>query len=156
GAGEKGYNDAEQDLHPLNAYGQSKFDFDRYALSAKKVPPQWVGLKFFNVYGPYEEHKGMMGSMAFHGFNQIRSSGTMRLFKSYRDDYEDGAQVRDFIYVGDIVDIMLYFFDHEEISGIYNAGTGKARSFLDLAHALFAALGKESRIEFIEMPEVIK
>lgn len=156
GDGSRGYSDKERKLSPLNYYGLSKYLFDEWVLDQKQRPPQWAGLKFFNVYGPNEYHKGFMASVVYHGFNEIRKRGYMRLFKSYRIDYKDGEQKRDFIYVKDAVKIILFFVDNKNISGIFNVGTGKARTFLDLANALFAALDKEHRIRFIDMPEVIK
>lgn len=156
GDGSHGYNDTERDLKPLNLYGLSKYLFDEWALCQKKMPLQWAGFKFFNVYGPYENHKGDMASVVYKGFHEIQKTGTLRLFKSYREGFKDGEQKRDFIYVGDICDVILFFLDHPESSGIFNVGTGNARTFLDLGYALFKALGQEPHIEFIDMPEGLK
>ena len=159
GAGEEGYDDNENSidkLKPLNPYGQSKQDFDVWALEQKEKPYHWIGLKFFNVYGPNEYHKKRMASVVFHGFNQINETGKIKLFRSHRDDYKDGMQLRDFIYVKDVCDVCYHFLHHRKDSGIYNLGTGKAQSFLDLANATFKALGKEPNIEFIDIPEDIR
>jgi ADP-L-glycero-D-manno-heptose 6-epimerase len=144
---------------PLNAYGWSKHVIDRrvarLAEAGRKMPPQWVGLKFFNVYGPNEYHKATMKSVVAQNYPRVAAGEPMRLFKSGRPDYPDGGQLRDFIYVSDCVDVMLWLFDHREVSGLFNLGTGEARTWLDLAHALFAAAGMEPRIEYIPMPEAI-
>jgi ADP-L-glycero-D-manno-heptose 6-epimerase len=116
------------------------------------LPPQWAGLKFFNVFGPGEAHKGRMASMVFHGWNQIHQQGRVRLFKSHRDGYADGGQLRDFIYVGDVVDVMLALAERPEVSGLFNLGTGQAHSFRELIEALFTAIGQSPRIEYIPMP----
>lgn len=156
GDGGRGYNDQERNLQPLNVYGYSKYAFDEMVLNSLQRPLQWVGLKFFNVYGPNEYHKGNMASVVFRGFNQVMNDGYLRLFKSYRPEFSDGGQLRDFIYVKDVVKIALFFFHHPEQSGIYNVGTGKARTFLDLARAIFLALRREPKIVFIDMPEAIR
>ena len=159
GMGELGYADSHiivNDLKPLNPYGVSKNEFDKWVLSQPETPPYWFGLKFFNVYGPNEYHKGRMASVIFHAYNQILETGKVRLFKSHHPDYEDGQQLRDFVYVKDVVSVMLYLMDHKEDSGLYNLGTGTARSFLDLARATFNAMGKEENIEFIPTPEDIR
>lgn len=159
GAGELGYKDDHElvfKLQPLNPYGTSKNEFDKWALSQEEQPPSWYGLKFFNVYGPNEYHKERMASMVFHGYNQIRKTGRIRLFKSHRPDYKDGEQLRDFIYVEDIVKICHWLSENKIMSGIYNAGTGKARTFNDLANAIFAAMDKKPSIEYIDMPEDIR
>ena len=159
GDGAEGFND-EKDiraLKPLNLYGRSKHEFDLWideqnAAGATK-PVQSVGLKFFNVFGPGEAHKGRMASMVYHGFNQIRANGTAKLFKSHRPEYTDGGQLRDFIYVGDIVKVVEALSSRPSVSGLFNLGTGRARSFKDLTEAVFAALGLPPRIEYVPMPE---
>lgn len=156
GDGSHGYSDQERDLKPLNYYGLSKYLFDEWILNRKEKTPQWVGLKFFNVYGPNEYHKGLMASVIYHGFQEIMKNGRIRLFKSYNKNYRDGEQKRDFIYVKDAVKIILFFLNRNNLNGIYNVGTGKARSFLELANALFQALNQKPRIDFIDMPKEIK
>ncbi|MDO8729518.1 MAG: ADP-glyceromanno-heptose 6-epimerase [bacterium] len=156
GDGELGFDDSRRGLRPLNPYGNSKYLFDEFVLDNAEKPPQWVGLKFFNVYGPYEDHKDKMSSMIYQGFQQIRETGKMKLFKSYKPDYADGGQLRDFIYVKDVVDVIMFFIDHTEWSGVYNIGTGKARSFLDLSKAIFKTLNIELNIEYVEMPESMR
>jgi len=159
GLGEKGYNDDHTvvgDLHPLNLYGESKNDFDKWALQQEQQPFFWAGLKFFNVYGPNEYHKGRMASVILHTFNQIKDTGGMKLFKSHHPDYKDGEQTRDFVYVKDLSKIMFFLMHHRKNSGIYNVGTGKGRTFLDLATNTFKAMGKEPNITFIPTPEDIR
>jgi len=159
GMGELGYKDDHdlvEKLKPLNPYGESKNDFDKWVLQQTEEPPFWAGLKFFNVYGPNEYHKGRMASVVFHAFNQIRETGKMKLFRSHNLDFKDGEQLRDFVYVKDVVDVINYFIDSRPESGLYNLGTGKARTFNDLAKATFAALDKEPQIEFIDTPEDIR
>lgn len=156
GDGNNGYSDSERNLKPLNHYGYSKHLFDTWVLDSAEKPKQWVGLKFFNVYGPNEYHKGPMASVIYHGFNEILKDGGMKLFKSYKAGYKDGEQKRDFIYVKDIVKVILFFLENPQISGIFNVGTGKARTFFDLGSALFQALNLESNIRFIDMPEDLK
>ncbi len=159
GEGELGYDDNEAiipQLKPLNPYGRSKNDFDIWALQQERKPYFWAGLKFFNVYGPNEYHKGRMASVIFHAFNQIKENGKVKLFRSHRDDYRDGMQLRDFIYVKDLLDVCLYFMHNRKHPGIYNLGTGKARPFLDLATNVFKALDKEPVIEFIDIPKDIR
>jgi ADP-L-glycero-D-manno-heptose 6-epimerase len=165
GAGELGYKDDEsiiEDLKPLNPYGVSKNEFDKWALKQTDAPPAWAGLKFFNVYGPNEYHKARMASVIFHSYNQIREKGFVKLFKSHKPEFKDGEQLRDFIYVKDVLSICFWFLecwqkDHTTfISGIYNVGTGKARSFDDLVKATFSGLDKAARIEYIDMPEDIR
>jgi len=146
-------------LQPLNPYGKSKNDFDKWALQKvadDQKPPFWAGLKFFNVFGPNEYHKGRMASVVFHTFNKVKANGKMGLFKSYHSDYEDGEQLRDFIYVKDVVDICWYMLNAQPDSGLYNVGTGKARSFKDLATNTFNAMGLNPKIEYIEIPEDIR
>ncbi len=159
GLGELGYDDDETKipkLKPLNPYGQSKQDFDVWAIGQKESPFFWAGLKFFNVYGPNEYHKGRMASVIWHAFNQINQSGKMKLFRSHNARYKDGEQMRDFVYVKDVVDVCMFLMHHRKNSGIYNLGSGKARSFVDLTRAVFAALGKEEKIEFIDTPADIR
>lgn len=159
GAGEHGFEDNHEIipwLKPLNEYGKSKNDFDNWVLQQNSTPPFWAGLKFFNVYGPNEYHKGRMASVIFHAFKQIQETGGIKLFRSHRPEYKDGAQLRDFIYVPDVVQICYFFFTNRRSSGIYNAGTGRARTFNDLAQALFTALGKKSSIQYIDIPSDIR
>ena len=155
GLGEFGYDDDESkinDLKPLNPYGDSKNDFDKWAIVQKTSPPKWAGFKFFNVYGPNEFHKGRMASVIFHSFNQINEKGQVKLFRSHNPNFTDGGQLRDFVYVKDLIDVLYFAFSTNLKSGIYNLGSGKARTFLDLAKATFKALGKEPNIEFIDTP----
>ena len=156
GRGEQGYSDDHAliaGLKPLNLYGRSKHDFDRWALQESRTPPAWHGLKFFNVYGPGENHKDRMASTIYHGFHEIRKTGKMTLFKSHRDDVPDGQQKRDFVFVDDAVRLCLFCLERKPASGLYNCGTGEARSFFDLAHALFKALGVTPNIEWVPTPE---
>lgn len=158
GDGQLGFSDDDAlaaRLTPLNPYGQSKLDFDRWVIQRGYVD-QLIGLRFFNVYGPNEYHKGEMRSMVHKGFEQVMATGRLRLFKSYRNDYPDGGQQRDFVYVKDVVDAMRWFYQHPQKTGIYNLGSGTARSWNDLAGALFGACGKPVQIDYIEMPESIK
>ncbi len=159
GMGEYGYEDRHDIipfLKPLNPYGESKNNFDIWALQQSNQPYFWAGLKFFNVYGPNEYHKGRMSSVIFNAFKQIRDKGHMNLFKSHHPDYQDGEQKRDFIYVKDVVDIILFLIHQRKYSGIYNVGTGKARTFIDLTRNTFAALGKKEKIGFIDTPADIR
>lgn len=159
GAGEYGYSDSHEiipQLKPLNPYGESKNEFDKWVLQQKEFPPFWCGLKFFNVYGPNEAHKGRMASVVFHGYNQIKKEGKMKLFRSHREDFKDGMQLRDFIYVKDVVDVLLWFWQQQKHNGIYNLGTGKARSFIDLANSTFTALNMAPAIEWIDIPADIR
>lgn len=159
GDGEFGYDDNEEiisKLKPLNPYGESKNDFDKWAIAQERKPYFWAGLKFFNVYGPNEYHKGRMASVIFHGFNQIKKEGKIKLFKSHRDDYKDGWQLRDFIYVKDVTSVCMFLMNHRKNSGIYNLGTGQARSFYDLAVNTFRSQRLEPNIEFIDMPQDIR
>ncbi len=139
-------------LEPLNPYGHSKHEFDLWAIKQSDAPPFWAGLKFFNVFGPNEYHKERMASVVMHGTSQIQKSGTIKLFKSHNPHYEDGCQLRDFIYVEDVLDVILYLYQRRPKNDIYNLGTGKARSWNDLAKAIFAALGKPVNIEYIDIP----
>jgi ADP-L-glycero-D-manno-heptose 6-epimerase len=159
GAGEFGYDDDVSlipKLKPLNPYGRSKHEFDKWVLRQRETPPFWCGLKFFNVFGPNEYHKGRMASVVFHGFNQIRQTGNVRLFRSHRPKYKDGEQLRDFIYVKDVVDVMVWYMNHQQHAGIYNLGTGKARTFYDLAASTFRAVNLQPNIVFIDIPEDIR
>ena len=178
GNGELGYDDSHEvveKLQPLNPYGRSKNEVDKWILKQEKQPPFWAGLKFFNVYGPNEYHKGRMASVIFHSFNQINATGKVKLFRSHRPDFKDGQQLRDFIYVKDIARVIAFMIDaktqsrkdaenahcsqliaHNLKSGLYNLGTGKARSFYDLAANTFKAMGKDVNIEFIDIPEDIR
>jgi len=162
GGGEQGYTDDEGGmslLQPLNPYGESKRLFDLYAVEedrAGRAPPSWSGYKFFNVYGFGERHKGRQSSVVLQGFDQIRAQGLIRLFRSHKDGIADGEQKRDFVFVDDVVDVMLWALDTRLKRGIYNLGSGKARSFKDLAIATFHALGQEPRIEFIDTPVEIR
>lgn len=144
-------------LRPLNGYGYSKQLFDQWVKhQAKTYPKQHVGLKFFNVYGPNEYYKSSMASMIFHGFNQIKADGEIRLFKSCNPNYEDGGQLRDFVYVKDICSVILWLLENQSVNGLYNLGTGKAQSFKELAEATFHALEMKPNIRYIEMPEHLK
>jgi ADP-L-glycero-D-manno-heptose 6-epimerase len=159
GAGESGYSDDHDlpfSLHPLNPYGISKNEFDKWALQQEASPPFWAGLKFFNVYGPNEYHKGRMASVIWHAFRQVQQEGQVKLFKSHRPDYENGQQLRDFVYVKDLLEVCYWLMENQPASGLYNLGTGKARSFRDLVLATFAGMGMEPDIEFIDMPEDIR
>jgi ADP-L-glycero-D-manno-heptose 6-epimerase len=183
GAGEQGYNDNHDVVHslkPLNPYGLSKNEFDKWVLHQGNHPPFWAGLKFFNVYGPNEYHKRRMASVIWHSFNQIKKGGVVKLFKSHRPDFEHGKQLRDFIYVKDVLSVCLWMMEHSMAddhyfpgenqrldtqweggkrgipSGLYNLGTGRARTFEDLVTATFAGLDKKANIEFIDMPEDLR
>lgn len=159
GGGEHGYSDGLEGielLEPLNPYGASKQEFDLWVKEQKEQPKFWAGLKFFNVYGPNEFHKSRMASVIFHAFNQIQENGSMKLFRSHRDDYSDGGQLRDFIYVKDLISIIDFLSDHDVPSNLYNVGTGQARSFYDLAVATFEALDKPVDIKFIDTPSDIR
>ena len=161
GAGELGYDDEHElseRLKPLNPYGISKNEFDKWVLhqTGQNHPPFWAGLKFFNVYGPNEYHKGRMASVIFHAFNQIKNTGVVRLFKSHRPDFKDGKQLRDFIYVKDVIKVCYWLMENQPASGIYNLGTGKARSFEDLATATYAGMNLQPQIQYIDMPEDIR
>ena len=158
GDGSHGYSDDDATVRrcePLNMYGQSKQIFDDFALGNGWLA-KMVGLKFFNVFGPNEYHKGDMRSIVAKAYEKVAKEGKMSLFKSYKKEYKDGQQKRDFIYVKDAVDIVMFFFDHPQINGLFNVGTGEARTWNDLANALFAAVGKKPVIEYIDMPEILK
>ena len=158
GDGEAGFKDDEgslEILRPLNMYGYSKHMFDLWAQRTGLLN-RIVGLKYFNVFGPNEYHKGHMSSFIIKAFEQINAGGTVRLFKSYENDYADGEQVRDFVYVKDAVEMTLFFLDNPNLGGLYNIGTGRARTWNDLVTAVFAAMGKEPKIEYIDMPDSIR
>ncbi len=155
GLGEFGYEDNHEiieKLKPLNPYGDSKNDFDKWAIKQARKPYFWVGLKFFNVYGPNEYHKGRMASVIFHAYNQIKEKGEVKLFRSHNPNYKDGEQLRDFVYVKDLVEVCYFLLHHRKDSGIYNLGSGKARTFLDLVNNTFSALHKEPTVNFIDTP----
>jgi ADP-L-glycero-D-manno-heptose 6-epimerase len=159
GDGSKGYSDDHAlipSLKPLNPYGWSKQKIDAWTIQQKSAPPRWYGLKFFNVYGPNEYHKGRMASVVFHAFNQANEHGKVKLFRSHKPEYRDGWQLRDFIYVQDVVEVCLFLLKYSIPSGIYNLGTGKARSFYELATAVFIAMDKKPEIEFIDIPTDIR
>lgn len=166
GLGEHGYDDSHElvpRLRPLNPYGRSKNEFDKWALQQPEAPPQWYGFKFFNVYGPNEYHKGRMASVVFHTVRQIELTGRMKLFRSHRPDFRDGEQRRDFIYVKDVAAVLWFFAEkvlHDTpdrpASGLYNLGTGRARTFLDLAVQTFRAMERQPQISFIDTPEDIR
>jgi ADP-L-glycero-D-manno-heptose 6-epimerase len=159
GLGEFGYEDNHEvvdKLKPLNPYGDSKNDFDKWALKQEKQPYFWAGLKFFNVYGPNEFHKGRMASVIMHAFNQINETDAMKLFASHNPDYKDGEQLRDFVYVKDVVNVCMFLLNHRKDSGLYNLGSGQARTFKDLVKNTFKALDKDPDISFIPTPEDIR
>lgn len=159
GDGRLGYQDSHElveKLKPLNPYGESKNDFDKWALNQSKKPPFWYGLKFFNVYGPNEYHKRRMASVVYHAFNQIKTTGEMKLFRSHHPDFKDGEQKRDFIYVKDVIDVIHFLFKNKPDSGIYNLGTGNAQSFNHLVKSTFQAMGVPENIEYIDTPEDIR
>jgi ADP-L-glycero-D-manno-heptose 6-epimerase len=168
GSGELGYNDDHEvieKLQPLNPYGVSKNEFDKWAVHQQLHPPFWAGLKFFNVYGPNEYHKARMASVIFHSYNQIQKDGVVKLFKSHKAGFEDGKQLRDFIYVKDVVKVIAWMMLESQKStvknqhlqsGLYNLGTGKSRAFVDLVNATFAGAGKQPNIVYIDMPEDIR
>lgn len=155
GNGELGFSDEHRNirnLRPLNLYGWSKHDFDVWALKQFRTPPFWAGMKFFNVYGPNEYHKGRMASVVMHAYNTIKNSGKMQLFRSHHSDYRDGEQSRDFVFVEDIADVMMFFMENQKKPGIYNVGTGKARSFMDLTTSVFKSMSLNPEISFIDTP----
>lgn len=155
GLGELGYTDSHDivnQLRPLNPYGVSKNEFDKWVLEQKQQPPYWYGLKFFNVYGPNEYHKGRMASVIIHAFNQIKKTGKVKLFRSHHPDFADGKQLRDFVYVKDVTEVMYFLMNYKKNSGLYNLGTGKARTFSDLATNTFHAMDLDPSIEFIDTP----
>jgi len=159
GDGNLGFSDNHElipQLKPLNPYGQSKQDFDCWVLTQENRPFFWAGLKFFNVYGPNEYHKNRMASVIFHAFNQIQKTGKLKLFKSHKADYQDGGQLRDFIYVRDLAEVIYFLMTKRPTSAIFNLGTGKARTFEDLGNAVFHALGLKPSIEYIDIPADIR
>lgn len=159
GMGELGYNDNHSivnQLKPLNPYGESKNEFDKWALNQTEKPPFWAGLKFFNVYGPNEYHKARMASVIFHAYKQIKETGEVKLFRSHNPDFKDGKQLRDFVYVNDLVDVILFLMQTRPESGLYNLGTGKARTFVDLVNSTFSAMNLKPVINFIDTPEDIR
>ncbi|MEI7661416.1 MAG: ADP-glyceromanno-heptose 6-epimerase [Bacteroidota bacterium] len=166
GDGSLGYDDHDPSLSfrlkPLNPYGISKNDFDKWVIDQPQTPPRWFGLKFFNVFGPNEYHKGRMASVVFHAFNQVyndkqgQGNGRVKLFRSHNPDYRDGEQLRDFIYVKDVIGVIYFLMSHPADSGIYNLGTGQARTFLDLVTAVFSALNLMPAIDFIDTPADIR
>lgn len=159
GDGAEGFSDDPALLHtlkPMNPYGWSKHRFDLWVQEQRETPPFWAGFKFFNVFGPNEYHKERMASVVFHAYRQIQSTGAMKLFRSHRPDFEDGRQQRDFIYVGDVLNVLMHFMENRRNPGLYNLGTGTARTFYDLAKAVFDALGKVPEISYIDIPEDIR
>lgn len=159
GNGSLGFSDDHEKIpqyKPINPYGYSKHLFDLWALKQVSTPAKWYGIKFFNVYGPYENGKGPMASVAHFAIPQALRDGKIRLFKSYRPDYADGDQKRDFVYIQDAVDIIIYLFNTTVPNGIYNAGTAKARTFNHLAHAIFEAMDKPVNIEYFDMPDSLQ
>lgn len=159
GDGTQGFSDKHnlvKELSALNPYGKSKLDFDAWVLKQKKTPPFWAGLRFFNVYGPNEFHKGRMASVVFHAFNQIKDTGKLRLFKSHKKSFAHGDQSRDFVYVKDVADVIYWLFKNQKKSGIYNLGTGKARSFNDLSKSVFKSMGVKEELEYFDTPKDIR
>jgi ADP-L-glycero-D-manno-heptose 6-epimerase len=159
GSGELGYKDDHaivSQLQPLNPYGISKNEFDKWALQQDKQPPFWAGVKFFNVYGPNEYHKGRMASVIFHAYNQIKKTGKVKLFRSHKPEFKDGEQLRDFIYVEDVAAVCYWLLENKPAPGLYNVGTGKARTFNDQVTAIFTSLGLAPQIEYIDTPEDIR
>lgn len=159
GNGEFGYCDDHsliKKFKPLNPYGESKNEFDKFVLAQTSSPPFWYGIKFFNVYGPNEFHKGRMASVIFHAYNQLKETGKIKLFTSHKQEFKDGEQLRDFVYVKDVVDVLSWFMHTKPFSGIYNLGTGKAETFLQLAYATAMAAGIPLQIQWIEIPEDIR
>lgn len=158
GDGSLGFSDLQpiEPLKPLNAYGWSKQNFDLWTAQQEKTPPFWAGLKFFNVYGPGETHKGRMASVVYHAYHQLTKNDILKLFRSHHIKYRDGEQLRDFIHVNDIVSICLFLFKNEGVSGLYNCGTGEAKTFNELAKYIFEAMGKPINIEYIDIPMDIR
>lgn len=158
GAGEKGFSDttSPEELKPLNLYGKSKLLMDEWALRQTKTPPRWYGLKFFNVFGPNEYFKGPMASLVFKAFHQIQKTGELGLFRSHQAAYKDGEQLRDFVYVKDVTRWMVELMDRQPANGVYNMGFGKARTWLNLADATFGALGKKTKINWLDIPMNIR
>jgi len=159
GNGENGFSDDPaniKQLNPMNPYGESKQLFDLWMMEQENTPPFWAGFKFFNVFGPNEYHKGRMASVVFHAFNQIKESGSVNLFKSYNSEYADGEQRRDFVYIKDVLNVLIYHMETRKKSGLYNLGSGKSHTFLELATGVFKALNLESNLNYIDMPEDIR
>ncbi len=159
GGGEYGFSDDEslvEKLHPLNPYAVSKNEFDKWVIAQERKPWFWAGLKFFNVYGQGEGHKRRMASVVYHAYRSIMKEGKVRLFRSHKPGYPDGGQKRDFIYIDDVTGVIFNMMEKRGSSGIFNVGTGRARTFLDLAGAVFAAAGRKPVIEFIDIPEDIR
>jgi ADP-L-glycero-D-manno-heptose 6-epimerase len=159
GLGEYGFGDDHkliEKLKPLNLYGESKNEFDKWVLRQKTSPPYWAGLKFFNVYGPNEYHKGRMASVIYHAWCQVKKTGKIKLFRSHNPEYRDGEQKRDFIYIKDVLDVIYFLMNSRKYPGIFNLGTGRARTFLELAENIFKATGRAENIEFIDTPEDIR
>jgi ADP-L-glycero-D-manno-heptose 6-epimerase len=159
GAGENGFSDDPeqlQKLQPLNPYGLSKHKFDLWVMQQERTPPFWAGFKFFNVFGPNEYHKKRMASVVFHAYNQIKETGKVSLFRSHRPDFEDGKQLRDFVYVKDVLKVLVFFMENRRNSGLYNLGTGTARTFQDLVLPIFSAMNTRPVIEFIDIPTDIR
>jgi ADP-L-glycero-D-manno-heptose 6-epimerase len=159
GMGEFGFEDNHKivgKLKPLNPYGHSKNEFDKWVLGQMSQPPFWAGFKFFNVYGPNEFHKGRMASVIFHAVQQINATGGMNLFRSHHADYKDGEQLRDFVYVKDVVEVLTFMMQAQKLSGIFNLGSGKSRTFNDLVQTTFSALGKATAISYIAIPKDIR
>jgi len=159
GLGELGYHDDHtviEQLKPLNPYAESKNEFDKWAVRQEHKPYYWAGLKFFNVYGPNEYHKDRMASVVFHTFNQIKNTGKMKLFRSFNPEFKDGEQARDFVYVKDVIEVMYFLMHHRKDPGIYNVGTGKAETFLELARNTFKVMHKPEKIKYIDIPADIR
>lgn len=159
GGGEHGYKDEHDKidmLKPLNPYGESKQQFDQFVLKQSTAPPAWYGLKFFNVFGPNEFHKGRMASVIFHAYNQIKETGGMKLFRSHNPDYKDGEQMRDFVYVKDVLSVIHWLLNNNAENGIYNLGSGTARTFLDLVKSVFTSLDLKENISFVDTPADIR
>lgn len=160
GDGKLGYDDQDDSLifklKPLNLYGESKNDFDKWILEQFQTPPNWYGLKLFNVFGPNEYHKGRMASVIYHAYNQAKETNKIKLFKSHNPNFRDGEQLRDFIYVKDVIDVIFWLTEKKPKSGIYNLGSGQSRSFLSLTDAVCSTIDKKIEIKFVDMPEDIR
>jgi len=159
GLGEQGYHDDHtviEKLKPLNPYGESKNEFDKWVVRQERKPYYWAGLKFFNVYGPNEYHKDRMASVVFHTFNQIKNTGEMKLFRSFNPEFKDGEQARDFVYVKDVIEVMYFLMHHRKGPGIYNVGTGKAETFLELVRNTFKVMHMPEKIKYIDIPADIR
>ena len=159
GNGVNGFSDDPaniKQLKPMNPYGESKQLFDLWMMEQENTPPFWAGFKFFNVFGPNEYHKGRMASVVFHAFNQIKEKGSVNLFKSYNSEYADGEQRRDFVYIKDVLNVLIYHMETRKKSGLYNLGSGKSHTFLDLANGVFKALNMVSNLNYIDMPVDIR